>query len=41
MSTSPHLTLFRALFTPDECNYLAEAAAPIEGPDASATTTET
>jgi len=32
VSTAPHLTLFRALFTPGECNYLAEAAAPMLAP---------
>lgn len=32
VSQAPHLTLFRALFTPLECAYLAEAAAPMLAP---------
>jgi prolyl 4-hydroxylase len=32
VSVAPHLTLFRGLFTPDECHYLAEAAAPLLAP---------
>jgi prolyl 4-hydroxylase len=32
VSTAPHLTLFRALLTPGECRYLAEAAAPMLAP---------
>jgi len=32
LSEAPHLTLFRALFTPAECEYLAEAAAPMLAP---------
>lgn len=32
VSTAPHLTLFRALFTADECRYLAQAAAPMLAP---------
>jgi len=32
ISAAPHLILFRGLFTPDECRYLAEAAAPMLTP---------
>lgn len=32
VSEAPHLTLFRGLFTADECRYLAEAAAPMLAP---------
>lgn len=32
VSERPHLTLFRRLFTPDECLYLIEAAAPMLAP---------
>jgi prolyl 4-hydroxylase len=32
LSAAPHVVLFRALFTPDECRYLAEAAAPMLEP---------
>jgi prolyl 4-hydroxylase len=32
VSEAPHLTLFRTLFTPAECRYLAEAAAPMLAP---------
>jgi prolyl 4-hydroxylase len=32
VSTAPHLVLFRALFTPGECRYLADAAAPMLAP---------
>lgn len=32
VSEAPHITYFRALFSPDECRYLAEAAAPMLAP---------
>ena len=32
VSVSPHLTLFRGLFTPEECHYLIEAATPMLAP---------
>jgi prolyl 4-hydroxylase len=32
VSEAPHLTFFRALFTPAQCRYLAEAAAPMLAP---------
>ncbi len=32
VGTAPHLTLFRGLFTADECRYVAEAAAPMLAP---------
>jgi prolyl 4-hydroxylase len=32
VSQAPHLTCFRALFTAEECRYLAEAAEPMLGP---------
>ncbi len=32
VSTAPHLTVFRNLFTADECRYLAEASAPLLAP---------
>jgi len=32
MSEAPHLTLFRSLFTPAECNYLIGAASPMLEP---------
>lgn len=32
LSEAPHLTLFRALFTHEECRYLSEAAAPMLAP---------
>ena len=32
VSASPHLTLFRGLFSAEECRYLAEAAAPMLAP---------
>jgi prolyl 4-hydroxylase len=32
VSNAPYLTLFRALFTPEECRYLVEAAAPMLAP---------
>jgi len=32
VSEAPHLTLFRGLFTPEECRYLIEAAAPMLAP---------
>jgi len=32
LSAAPHVALFRALFTADECRYLAEAAAPMLEP---------
>ncbi|HVQ08047.1 MAG TPA: 2OG-Fe(II) oxygenase [Allosphingosinicella sp.] len=32
VSTAPHLTIFRGLFTADECRYLAEESAPMLAP---------
>ncbi len=32
VSTSPHLTVFRGLFSAEECRYLADAAAPMLAP---------
>ncbi|HYI64069.1 MAG TPA: 2OG-Fe(II) oxygenase [Allosphingosinicella sp.] len=32
VSTSPHLTMFRGLFSAEECRYLIEAAAPMLAP---------